>query len=1195
MTNILTFKSTNFYKNCLAFIFLAASLNNSIAQTNTAQTSGNWTDASIWSLGVPQAGHNVVIASGINVDFNANNATCASLTIESPATNITENANLIFSGNGTLNVSGNVEFAYNAATGISNITIDVANGTLNCTGDINMITGFTARLRRLLLNNGTINCNNFNFSSTGTIPSKVVTISGTGTINATGDIKRGGTWAVTNNGIINVGGDFEIRGTEFSPGMGTVNFTKLTGGQTLNAGAAHNFYNVNFQNTSGENISNHDIIVENQFAMANSGSGALEIATGRVLTINGTIQCNNGSIGWTATSTAGRLNILGSEGSAGVVKFTLDKFLPGFTMNRTGTNPTVTFSSDVRIGINNGSSTTDRLRLISGTVIVNNNSTITLWSPPSELVAYQVNDNQDNYFALTPGSALRYERTLSAANTLVGNTLKFPIGPQGTVNGYRGVEILAGGANSAIDAKLSFSNHSGGAVSATNVPTAGNNRSNYIFNLEILSGGFGTGAPTITMHYANSDFNGNAPAINSVHPYSFSGNSWTQQVQSSNQSGALNRITKNGFALNTGTTAIILGLAGGSDLIGAPTNFTRNGLGTTGNNNWYDATNWVENAVPNAADANVTINYSGTNNPSLSASVNVNTITLTEGNLSIAAGAVLNVSSNINVSNATLSLATTGIITGQNNSTFVLGDSAIFITSRTATPWFPENMNTTISNSSSVTYGNATGTYTLDNTVPQNYGNLQFGSNVILPENHPITINGNLTINSARTLNSNGNIVTVKGNITNGSVTSSTFSGTGKILLNGGNAHTISGGQFTNLDLNDAAGATILGTTTINNTLTLSAGFLAITAGATRLEIKGTVNSLAGTIGGGGRLEILGNQGGNAGTLNFSGTEPQLDRFTMNRTGENAGVTLGTNLTINGATGIQLNNGTVNIGTNTLTYGNSSAIFTAYTPNALRNNYIAIAPGGYFQWNASAAIGTAQLKFPVGPAGDVNGFRGVYITPSSSQTVSARMGFINHSGGNNLLPTNIPANTYNRAKYILNLDVLSGNFGTSPSLTMHYQDSDFNLQETNIDSVNLYSYFGAAWNMFAQTANTPGELNAITSNGFVFNLGENAIGMGYEVDEIIDPTIVSELANDASFILFPNPSQGTFQLELQNDIEIRSIKVYNLMGQLIYQEQLNSMHISNYKIDISDHKNGIYYLSIETPSVLISKKLILSK
>jgi len=50
-----------------------------------------------------------------------------------------------------------------------------------------------------------------------------------------------------------------------------------------------------------------------------------------------------------------------------------------------------------------------------------------------------------------------------------------------------------------------------------------------------------------------------------------------------------------------------------------------------------------------------------------------------------------------------------------------------------------------------------------------------------------------------------------------------------------------------------------------------------------------------------------------------------------------------------------------------------------------------------------------------------------------------------------------------------------------------------------------------------------------------------------------------------------------------------------LMGQLIYQEQLNSMHISNYKIDISDHKNGVYYLSVETPNVLISKKLILSK
>jgi uncharacterized repeat protein (TIGR01451 family) len=98
------------------------------------------------------------------------------------------------------------------------------------------------------------------------------------------------------------------------------------------------------------------------------------------------------------------------------------------------------------------------------------------------------------------------------------------------------------------------------------------------------------------------------------------------------------------------------------------------------------------------------------------------------------------------------------------------------------------------------------------------------------------TITGALTIGSSATLTQTSGAISANGAISN----SGSFAGTGSISLTGGaSAHTLSGGgSFTNLELNDANGATMSGPITVSTLLTMTNG--TITTGANTLTITGT-------------------------------------------------------------------------------------------------------------------------------------------------------------------------------------------------------------------------------------------------------------------------------------------------------------------------------------------------------------------
>ena len=76
--------------------------------------------------------------------------------------------------------------------------------------------------------------------------------------------------------------------------------------------------------------------------------------------------------------------------------------------------------------------------------------------------------------------------------------------------------------------------------------------------------------------------------------------------------------------------------------------------------------------------------------------------------------------------------------------------------------------------------------------------------------------------------------------------------------------------------------------------------------------------------------------------------------------------------------------------------------------------------------------------------------------------------------------------------------------------------------------------------------------------------------------------------NTISFSVIPNPASDFIYITL-NGAENSSIKIIDILGNNLYFETISTSK----KIDISDFKNGIYFISIESSdSKIASRRLI---
>ncbi len=80
------------------------------------------------------------------------------------------------------------------------------------------------------------------------------------------------------------------------------------------------------------------------------------------------------------------------------------------------------------------------------------------------------------------------------------------------------------------------------------------------------------------------------------------------------------------------------------------------------------------------------------------------------------------------------------------------------------------------------------------------------------------------------------------------------------------------------------------------------------------------------------------------------------------------------------------------------------------------------------------------------------------------------------------------------------------------------------------------------------------------------------------------------------FSIYPNPSSGTISvmIGLNRDSNIK-INIFNTLGQMVKSADMKSGYGGKVDFDLSNNKNGVYFIEVKTKSSVVTKRLILNK
>jgi hypothetical protein len=160
----------------------------------------------------------------------------------------------------------------------------------------------------------------------------------------------------------------------------------------------------------------------------------------------------------------------------------------------------------------------------------------------------------------------------------------------------------------------------------------------------------------------------------------------------------------------------------------------------------------------------------------------------------------------------------------------------------------------------------------------------------------------------------------------------------------------------------------------------------------------------------------------------------------------------------------------------------------------------------------------------------------------------------------------------------------------------------------HITTDNCFSVIqrGVCWN----TTGNPNLTDDITDNGagvgiftsilsgltpsttyYVRSYATNAMGTSYGQEEVfITSTIAGLETYHFGFKLSPNPTTGV--MEVVSDDVIELIEITDVMGRVVFNEKLQ---MKNYKLNISDLSEGVYYLKVTYSNGTFSQQKLIKK
>jgi hypothetical protein len=93
-----------------------------------------------------------------------------------------------------------------------------------------------------------------------------------------------------------------------------------------------------------------------------------------------------------------------------------------------------------------------------------------------------------------------------------------------------------------------------------------------------------------------------------------------------------------------------------------------------------------------------------------------------------------------------------------------------------------------------------------------------------------------------------------------------------------------------------------------------------------------------------------------------------------------------------------------------------------------------------------------------------------------------------------------------------------------------------------------------------------------------------------------DCTGISELTENWTVNIFPNPSDGIFSIKISSlSNKPASLKIMNTLGTVVYQSNINVDPSKTMDIKLTNQPEGIYYLNLKGEGVNLIKKVIIQK
>jgi hypothetical protein len=116
---------------------------------------------------------------------------------------------------------------------------------------------------------------------------------------------------------------------------------------------------------------------------------------------------------------------------------------------------------------------------------------------------------------------------------------------------------------------------------------------------------------------------------------------------------------------------------------------------------------------------------------------------------------------------------------------------------------------------------------------------------------------------------------------------------------------------------------------------------------------------------------------------------------------------------------------------------------------------------------------------------------------------------------------------------------------------------------------------------------------AADGNGYYLKLKDldldNSLPENWIANSNFQNLLKSKNNIDLSLFVYPNPTQNILHLSATNSIEIQSVKILNLSGQMVMTKNLNEKRVS---LNMSKLTSGIYFILIKLNDVTVIKEII---